>query len=317
MAKITFTTNDSKFTGGAFANFFIGLLTNIVSVLTLGLLYPFMLCWHKEWEISHTYINGKQLMFDGRAGQLFGKYIVWLLLSIVTFGIYYIFFMSVSMEKWETKHTHFVEARAGKVETEEEDNTSYFDGTALGLFGHRLLSLLLSILIIGIPFAECMMEGWYAKHKVIDEVKLTFDGNGVQLLGKKIVWLLLTTITFGIYSFWFKVKKKKWVIHHTHAVAQLSANTEGEETSQNTQTTTAPTTQTDYAKMAMIFSIVGIFVPMLMIVGVIMGIIALVKKSGSRGQAITAIVMPVVLIVVALIVYFVASPTLLMGSLIL
>ena len=36
---------DSRFTGGAFANFFIGLLTLIVSVITLTLAYPAMKCW--------------------------------------------------------------------------------------------------------------------------------------------------------------------------------------------------------------------------------------------------------------------------------
>ncbi len=280
---------ESKFTGGAFANFFIELLTNFVSIFTLGLLYPFMLCWHKEWEVSHTYINGRQLMFDGKALQLFGKYLLWLFLSVITFGIYYIFCMSVSMEKWETKHTHFADTRAGKFETAEDDNSSYFTGTALGFFGHRLLSMLLKILIIGIPFAECMMEGWFARHKVIDGVRLTFDGNGLQLLGKKIVWLLLTLITFGIYSFWFKVKMKKWVIHHTHALA------EGEE---------APVKEIDYARTGMLFSTFGIFFPVLMIVGIVMGIIALVKKSGDQKQAVGAIIVPIVFIVIALVAYF-------------
>lgn len=285
----TTTPRESKFTGGAFANFFIEFLTDFVSILTLGLLYPLMLCWHKEWEVSHTYINGRQLMFDGKALQLFGKYLLWLFLSVITFGIYYIFFMSVAMEKWETKHTHFVDARAGKFETAEDDNSSYFTGTALGLFGHKILSFLLKILIIGIPFAECMMEGWYVRHKVIDGVRITFDGNGLQLLGKKIVWLLLTIITFGIYSFWFKVKKKKWVVHHTHALA------EGEE---------APVKEIDYAKTAMYFSTFGIFVPVLLIVGIVMGIIALVKKSGDQKQAIGAIIVPIVIIVMIVVVYF-------------
>ena len=79
----TVTRVESKFTGGAFANFFIEFLTDFVSICTLGLLYPLMLCWHKEWEVSHTYINGRQLMFDGKALQLFGKYLWWLFLSVI------------------------------------------------------------------------------------------------------------------------------------------------------------------------------------------------------------------------------------------
>ena len=128
-----------------------------------------------------------------------------------------------------------------------------------------------------------MMEGWYVRHKVIDGTRIAFNGNGLQLLGKKIVWLLLSLITLGIYSFWFKVKKKKWVVYHTYALA------EGEE---------APVQEINYAKMGLNFSTFGIFFPVLLIVGVVLGIIALVKKSGEKKQAIGAIVIPIILAVI-------------------
>ncbi len=39
--------------------------------------------------------------------QLFGSYIKWWLLTLVTFGIYGIFFLPVRMLQWFTKHTVF------------------------------------------------------------------------------------------------------------------------------------------------------------------------------------------------------------------
>lgn len=45
---------------------------------------------------------------------------------------------------------------------------------------------------------------------------MEFDGRGGQLIGKAILWSLLTLITFGIYSFWLEVKIIKWLVSHIH-----------------------------------------------------------------------------------------------------
>jgi hypothetical protein len=44
--------------------------------------------------------------FDGTAIQLLGKYLKWLPLWFITFGIYG-FWVSIAIKKWEVKHTHF------------------------------------------------------------------------------------------------------------------------------------------------------------------------------------------------------------------
>ena len=59
------------------------------------------------WEAKHTVINGKRLYFDGKAIQLFGNWIKWLLLTIITLGIYS-FWLGIALKKWRTKHTHFI-----------------------------------------------------------------------------------------------------------------------------------------------------------------------------------------------------------------
>ena len=59
-----------------------------------------------RWEAKHTVINGHRLTFTGTAVQLFGKWIVWMLLTIVTIGIYG-FWVSIKLKKWKVSHTHF------------------------------------------------------------------------------------------------------------------------------------------------------------------------------------------------------------------
>lgn len=98
---------ESKFTGGLLGLIGINILTAIICGLTLGLGYPWAVCVKQRWYAKHTFIDGRQLRFDGTGGQLFGKYIVWFLLTLITFGIYG-FWLSIKMEQWVVSHTHTV-----------------------------------------------------------------------------------------------------------------------------------------------------------------------------------------------------------------
>ena len=68
---------------------------------------PWLACWSQRWHADHTYINGKQLSFNGTGGELFVKYIVWFLLTIITLGIYSLW-LYINMQKWIVSHTHLV-----------------------------------------------------------------------------------------------------------------------------------------------------------------------------------------------------------------
>ena len=59
-----------------------------------------------RWETEHTVINGRRLKFEGTGGSLFGQWIKWMLLSIITCGIYS-FWVQIKLKKWQVKHTHF------------------------------------------------------------------------------------------------------------------------------------------------------------------------------------------------------------------
>ncbi len=208
----TVDTYPSRFTGGAFAYFFIQLLTILVSIISLTLLLPAMLCWEKRWECKHTYIHGRQLRFDGRGAQLFGRWLLWILLSIVTLTIYLFFFLPIAKEKWIVKHTHFAD------NGEPVEGSSTFDGGAGGLIGVRLAAFFVTLITLsfGLYWAVCYTNRWYKKHTIIDGCRLNFDGRGIQLFGKIVCWTLLTIITIGIFSFWYVVKVRKWKVSHTH-----------------------------------------------------------------------------------------------------
>ena len=95
---------------------------------------------------------------------------------------------------------------------------SKFTGGLLGMIGIGILQWIIITFTLGfgVPWAICLKQSWYAKHTIIDGRPLKFDGTGGQLFGNYIKWLLLTIVTFGIYSFWLNIKMRQWVVKHTH-----------------------------------------------------------------------------------------------------
>ena len=96
---------ESKFTGGLLGLIGISILQGLITGLTFGLAAPWAVCLKESWIAKHTVIDGRQVVFDGTGGQLFGNYIKWFLLTIVTLGIYSLW-LGINMKRWVVKHTH-------------------------------------------------------------------------------------------------------------------------------------------------------------------------------------------------------------------
>lgn len=93
---------------------------------------------------------------------------------------------------------------------------SRFEGSVLGYIGFYVLFICcIFTLGLAVPWVEAAFCGWIARNTVIEGRRLDFDGTGSQLFGNYILWLLLTFITFGIYSFWLFNKMMQWRTKHT------------------------------------------------------------------------------------------------------
>lgn len=96
----------SYFDGGLLQLIGWHLLGGFITLLTLGICYPWACCMIYNWETKHTVVNGRRLRFIGTAIGLFGNWIKWFLLTIVTCGIYG-FWLSIKLKKWKVAHTEF------------------------------------------------------------------------------------------------------------------------------------------------------------------------------------------------------------------
>ena len=82
-------------------------LGSLITSCTFGICYPWALCMIYGWKINHTVVEGRRLKFNGSAVGLFGNWIKWLLLIIVTLGIYG-FWVHIKLEQWRVKNTTFL-----------------------------------------------------------------------------------------------------------------------------------------------------------------------------------------------------------------
>ncbi len=193
----------SGFTATVFELFAEKLLLMWVSMVTLGFAYPWLKCHYEGFIASKTYVKGRRLSFDGKGKDLAKKYYLWMLLCVVTFGIYSIF-LADKLHKWVVEHTHYDGNEGGE---------SSYDGKTGVIFGFKLASFFAGAFTLGLakPFVECKREDYLCEHTIIDDSHMYFDGTGSGLLKKQVLWVALTIATCGVYAIWLNLQKEQWI----------------------------------------------------------------------------------------------------------
>ena len=79
---------ESKFSGKVLTIFLFCIWSPVLLTISLGLATPFVTCTVIRWICDNSTIGGKTFKFNGTASGLFGRWIIWYLLSIITLGIY-------------------------------------------------------------------------------------------------------------------------------------------------------------------------------------------------------------------------------------
>ena len=193
----------SGFTATVFELFSEKLLMMWVSLVTLGIAYPWLKCHYESFKASKTYIKGRRLVFVGKGGELAKKYFLWAFLSVITFGIFSIF-VSDKMHKWVIEHTHY---------DGNESAESSYDGKVGAIFGFKILGFLAGVFTFGLAktFVICKREKYFATHSLINGAPIYFDGTGFGLLKKQALWGALTVATFGVFALWTDQQRRQWI----------------------------------------------------------------------------------------------------------
>lgn len=193
----------SGFTATVFELFSEKLLMMWVSLVTLGIAYPWLKCHYESFKASKTYIKGRRLVFVGKGGELAKKYFLWAFLSVITFGIYTII-VSDKMHKWVVEHTHY---------DGNESAESSYDGKVGAKSGFKIFGFLAGVFTFGLAktFVICKREKYFAEHTLINGSPIYFDGTGGDLLKKQVLWGALTVATFGVFALWTDQQRRQWI----------------------------------------------------------------------------------------------------------
>ncbi len=133
-----------KGTGG---QFFVKYLVNALLMgITLYIYTPWALCDYRKWFLENTEIveQGQVIggfTFEGKGGTLFGKFIVGMLLTIITLGIYY-FWFEVNLKKFNYENT--------KIQLRGRTYAIAFNGTGGQNFVLQIVNSLLAQFTFGI-----------------------------------------------------------------------------------------------------------------------------------------------------------------------
>lgn len=93
-----------QFSGGAASWFGTQILGVLITICTIGICYPFAVVLVERWRAKNTFLHGRQLLFIGTGWGIFGLWIKWLLLSIITLGIY-TFWVYPRLMQWKVENT--------------------------------------------------------------------------------------------------------------------------------------------------------------------------------------------------------------------
>jgi len=181
----TTETAGSVFTATKMEMFVQLLILGLLSLITLGIGFPFFYVNYLRWVYSKTKINGRGIVFSASGGQYFVKVLIWLLLSIVTVGIYTILCYPRAYCKFFIEHTHFE------------------DGSGISEFrGGRIEFLLI---LLACPFAFVfgppIVLSYVFGNSIIDGKKLSFHLDGLALWAQLVYWTVMGIITLGFYYY--------------------------------------------------------------------------------------------------------------------
>ncbi|GAA3321929.1 hypothetical protein GCM10017711_03660 [Paeniglutamicibacter sulfureus] len=92
------------FRGGAATWFGTQLLGMAITIFTLGICYPFAVVLVERWRAKNTFLLGRPLRFVGTGWGIFGLWIKWFLLILITLGIYS-FWVYPRLTVWKIENT--------------------------------------------------------------------------------------------------------------------------------------------------------------------------------------------------------------------
>lgn len=217
--KLRYKGNGADYFGILIVNF-------LLSIITLGLYYP----WAKERQLKYlyntTFLNDHAFVFSGTGSEMFKGYIkaigFFILIYIVTFLLIYFQYPILSTLALYLGIILIVPFAIHGSYRYRMSRTSW-RGIRLGYRGHRTLFALsfykwvfFTIISLGLysSWMTINIRNYVLSNIRFGSLQFEYDEDGADYFMINLKGLFLTMITFGIYYFWWYKEKYEFYVNN-------------------------------------------------------------------------------------------------------
>jgi uncharacterized membrane protein YjgN (DUF898 family) len=179
--------------------------------------------------MEQHYSQSRQVTFHGEGAKLFGIYIINILLTLFTFGLYYPW-AKATLLKYLYEESEFEGSRFTFHGTGREMFVGFIKAFAVFLIIYGILigailsrnSLVMALgilifyvaLLLLIPVAIHGSMRYRMSRSSWRGIHFGYRGNLKEFVTMFVIGSLLTLVTFGIYFFWFIIDIRKYIFKH-------------------------------------------------------------------------------------------------------
>ena len=209
--------------------FGLTIINTILTVITLGLYYPWAKVKYLQYYYQNFYMSGDHFSFHGTGKEIFKGFIKAILFIVVIVAVYAVFvaiklpvlgiiiymlgfFLLVPIAMHGTM-------RYRLAKTSWRSIHFGYRGSLTELLKIYFKGLGLTLITLGIyaSWFEVELRSYLFRHIRFGNVTLGFKGSGTDLFWINFKGALLTMITFGIYSFWYFAELFNYYYENTTA----------------------------------------------------------------------------------------------------
>lgn len=207
-----------KFYGDGGKYFGILVVNFLLTIVTLGLYYPWAKAKSLQYLYGETEFAGSRLQFHGTGNEMFKGFIKAIILIGVIFGIYTVLGMSGNMTLALIGAAEYMLGIILIIPLAIHGGLRYrmsrtswrgihfgYRGRLGELFRIYLSGVFLTIVTLGIygSWLSINIRNYCIGHIRLGNCKFKYTGNGSDFFWLNVKGFFLTILTFGIYTFWY------------------------------------------------------------------------------------------------------------------
>ena len=208
------------FSGKGSKYFGIWAVNIILTILTLGLYYPWAKIAVRKYLWNETSIEEDRFVFHGTGKELFRGFIIVYLIFAVLIGIFFLYPMSFLLLYLVIylliPYAVFGAWRYRLSKTSWRGIYFTFNGRMREFFNIFIWHGFLVLITFGIysSWFRVKIMKYLFSHTKFGQYELDFDGEGDELFSINIVGMILTVVTLGIYTPWYIAKRFNFTIRN-------------------------------------------------------------------------------------------------------